>query len=60
MLNIPINIKNSNKKVRYTLLSESKIITYEHIVVKLASEEIGKSNIRELKIEKRINDHVRV
>lgn len=38
---------------------ELKGLGYEHIICKLGSKELDKNSIRELKIEKRINDHVR-
>jgi hypothetical protein len=41
-------------------MTESTLITYEHLVCKLGGEELPKNNLRELRIEKRINDHVRV
>jgi hypothetical protein len=41
-------------------MTESSIITYEHLVCKLGKEELDKNNLRELRIEKQINDHVRV
>jgi hypothetical protein len=40
-------------------VSESKIIGYEHLTVRLGTLELDKQDIRELRIERKINDHVR-
>jgi hypothetical protein len=39
---------------------ESKAIGYEHLIVRLGSDELDKNDIRELRIERKVNDHVRV
>jgi phage baseplate assembly protein gpV len=41
-------------------MTESTLITYEHLLCKLGGEELDQNNLRELRIEKRINDHVRI
>ncbi|MGD9156343.1 MAG: hypothetical protein PVG90_12710 [Bacillota bacterium] len=41
-------------------MPESSLITYEHLLCKLGGMELNKNSLRELRIEKRINDHVRI